>query len=645
MLLTNWNDWIIDNFGTPEQRARYAYEDGVHYSSQRAQVSGLSPTQWHWVRFRWMHLQGDVFQMEWYVNTGMGSTPPASWGAPIRRTRDACPDESQQMHFNIWTPDSSWPDAYSASLTPGTPQRIFALDVDKVYTNTATLSGDTTSPSVTVTRPQSGYSYHPSLNPLTQATGTTSDAGGSGLSEVLVRLIRYDTGQQWNGSAWVYGDEFYSNAIYLPASTSNGWANWSFTMPPASQMPDGKYGLRALARDNAGNMSASHAYDVLSPQFSGYFYIDTTPPTVAITQPVYNGSYSSLAQATGTAADNVGISSTPPGVQLRLQRGSDSLYWNGSSWVSGPIDLTATGTTSWSYTLPSLATGSYTFSVRARDYVGNWSAWTSRAFSITALSITVSTPQHGGSYWPSTLRQATGSTTGNVSTVHGILQRISDAKFWNGTGWQAGWAQPLASGTTNWTWNFPPAASLPTGQYYFYARAYDVAGNEVLTGEHYITINNTTTFTVDKPVGGTTYWPSQIEFASGTITGDIIRINTTLQRISDGLFWNGSSWVAGQYTFIDETDFAGTRTWQWPMPRAQMAPGGYRFFMQPQDTAGNAPFIERDFNYNPAPTLVVNRPLYNGAYTSSQIPSATGTITGEIWRMNYQLQRAGDGWC
>lgn len=661
---TTFNDWEVYNSGPdngkPVVHQDNWYNDLVHFNTQRQPYpSGLTFANWFWVRIRW-HRQPNVtltingtptsvpvYQVTWFLSPNTSTTPPAeSAYTRVHSTTDAVPDEQMQLKLNIWVPDSSWGEAYDSTLAAGTtPLKSFYFDVDKVYADTVTPA-DATPPTVTLNAsPVHTWSYAS----VTSISGTASDA--SGIAEVRCQLMRLQNAAGQSVREWWDGSGWPGKPVGLLAT---GTSNWTWSLP--ANLPDGRYGFFAIARDGAGNLSPLQtAYTGTSStsQFRNatqfYFEIDTTPPAVAITQPASGGVYPSLAQATGTVSDRVGLPSN--GVQVRLQRSSDSLFWNGSSWVGGPVDLTAAGTfvpntsSSWSYALPSLAQGSYTFSIQASDWRGNLSAWTSRAFTITALSITVSTPQSGGSYWPSTLRQATGSTTGSVQTVHGILQRISDGQYWNGTGWQATWAQPLASGTANWTWNFPPASMLTTGQYYFYARAYDAAGNEVLTREHYITINNTTTFTVDKPLAGQTYWPSQIEFASGTITGDIIRINTTLQRISDGLFWNGSGWVVGEYKFIDATAFAGTQPWSWRMPRTQMAPGLYRFVMQPQDTAGNAPLIERDFNYNPAPTLVVNRPLKDNFYLSNQLPSATGTISGEIWRMNYQLQRSDNGWC
>ncbi len=127
--------------------------------------------------------------------------------------------------------------------------------------------------------------------------------------------------------------------------------------------------MKARSIDKAGNIS-SEATDS--------FNYDTTNPTVTVTDiPDF---VNSLASISGTAAD------TSPGeldkVQVQIKNTTDSTYWNGSSWVAGETWLDATGTTSWSYTMPTLADGkAYTVKARSIDKAGNTSALSFDSFT------------------------------------------------------------------------------------------------------------------------------------------------------------------------------------------------------------------------------------------------------------------------
>ncbi len=77
----------------------------------------------------------------------------------------------------------------------------------------------------------------------------------------------------------------------------------------------------------------------------------------------------------GSAADSDGVSS----VDVTIVRDSDGLYWNGASWVAGPVSNSATlgtpggTTTTWSFTATGALTlpGSYTVTVEADDALAN----------------------------------------------------------------------------------------------------------------------------------------------------------------------------------------------------------------------------------------------------------------------------------
>src|SRR4030042_1667717 len=89
---------------------------------------------------------------------------------------------------------------------------------------------------------------------------------------------------------------------------------------------------------------------------------------------------SSLSSIDGTAAD------APPGqldrVEIQIRNLSQGTYWDGSYWWTiTPTWISASGTESWSYALPSLHNATYVVSARAVDRAGNESAVVSDTFT------------------------------------------------------------------------------------------------------------------------------------------------------------------------------------------------------------------------------------------------------------------------
>lgn len=78
----------------------------------------------------------------------------------------------------------------------------------------------------------------------------------------------------------------------MPAS---GTSNWTFTAPT---LIDGRYALRASARDGAGNIGTSSAID---------FFIDNLAPLVSISTPRVDYAYRRLAQARGVQQMELGL--------------------------------------------------------------------------------------------------------------------------------------------------------------------------------------------------------------------------------------------------------------------------------------------------------------------------------------------------
>lgn len=105
---------------------------------------------------------------------------------------------------------------------------------------------------------------------------------------------------------------------------------------------------------------------------------DNDAPSLVVSQPVANASYNSITLAKGTTDDTI-LGSGVAKVTCRLYRfatGSTPIgYWaGGSTWTTGYTgdnEKLATGTTNWTWNLPSLANGQYYIKVTARDVAGN----------------------------------------------------------------------------------------------------------------------------------------------------------------------------------------------------------------------------------------------------------------------------------
>ena len=117
-------------------------------------------------------------------------------------------------------------------------------------------------------------------------------------------------------------------------------------------------------------------------------FCDSNPPTTTIVHPQAGAHRSAIYNAQcgdgtpdvcGTAADTGGSGVT--NVEVRIQRGSDGNYWNGSAWQPGEVWNLATGTSDWKRAF-SPEEGSYILSSRATDLEGNVGSAASVNFTI-----------------------------------------------------------------------------------------------------------------------------------------------------------------------------------------------------------------------------------------------------------------------
>ena len=277
----------------------------------------------------------------------------------------------------------------------------------------ASVIGDTALPTVTVTTPTLNAIY----TSFSNVTGTATDSG-AGLEAVTVRLYRYANAVNpagfWNGTSW---DTTYNAALHELAAT--GTSAWSFRLPSL----DGRYYVRATAKDKAGNSATSAAI---------VFWVDDTAPSASTLSTPLGGYANSLPLISGEVSDdNAGVGIDR--VELTIQRMSDLKFWADTSWVTLSkllkADKTNINTLKAKWTrenssatpLPTgsnLKDGSYTLTSTAYDLAGNKK---DTKFTIVVdnvlPSLSVSTPGNNKNY-PRTGLTALTAATGNVSDLN-----------------------------------------------------------------------------------------------------------------------------------------------------------------------------------------------------------------------------------
>ena len=182
-------------------------------------------------------------------------------------------------------------------------------------TATLTVTFDATVPTVAITSPTTSGTYTATASPLTLG-GTAAD--NVGVTQVTWTNSRGGSGTATGTTAWT------ASGIALQTGTNV---------------------LTVTARDAAGKTATA----TLTVTF------DTTPPSVGITSPTTNATYTATASPLtlgGIAADNVGVT---------------QVTWTNSRGGSG----TATGTMSWTASGIVLQTGTNVLTVTARDAAGN----------------------------------------------------------------------------------------------------------------------------------------------------------------------------------------------------------------------------------------------------------------------------------
>jgi hypothetical protein len=212
--------------------------------------------------------------------------------------------------------------AGSYSVTAKASDGVLSASQSFMWTMTTAAVLDKTPPTVTITGPTTASTYSAGVATLS-LRGTAAD-------NVNVSQVTWVNDRGGSGVA-------------------TGTTNWSV---PSITLASGTNTITVQARDAAGNLGN----DVLSVTLAATApSSDTTPPSVAITSPTTNASFSSTSSSvtlSGTSADNVGVA---------------QVTWINNRGGSG----VANGTTNWSTAAIPLKGGTNVITITARDTGGN----------------------------------------------------------------------------------------------------------------------------------------------------------------------------------------------------------------------------------------------------------------------------------
>ncbi len=260
------------------------------------------------------------------------------------------------------------------SFTPS--QRTVTVSSANVTNANFRLSQlDVAAPSLTVTNPIDGAF----LRVLTQARGTATDTGGSGLLKVTGVLYRAaQVGSSTAAGYYTKDGTFAPTQSDATERVASGTTQWALTLPT----DEGSYRLTVKAYDKVGNIKST----VVS------FTIDRTVPIVAISAPKTGAVLKSgFVTASGTTRDAGGVARVT--VQLyRAAKGTLAAgYYNPTTKKWTPLataanEIPAAGTATWSLRLPTLEPTRYTLRATATDKAGN-KGTASSTFTVSSPSV------------------------------------------------------------------------------------------------------------------------------------------------------------------------------------------------------------------------------------------------------------------
>jgi len=383
----------------------------------------------------------------------------------------------------------------------------------------------------------------------------------------------------------------------LGTTTADGAGAWTIT---SSALSNGVHTLTAKVTDGAGNTGA--ASTPLSVT------IDTTAPSAPGAIDLDSGSHTGLSNS-----DNVTSGTTPTFNGTAEANSTVTLYDTDGTTVLGTT--TADGSGNWTITSSTLAGGSHTLTVKAKDAAGNESGASS------SLSVTIDTTAHNA---PTGLDLLAGSDSGTSNTDNITSNNTPTV---SGAGAEPGSTVTLydTNGTTvlgtstddssgNWS---VTTSTLADGAHTLTAKVTDTAGNVGAA-------SSSLTVTIDSTAPGASGTPVLTSGSdSGASNADNITSDTTPTI-------TGSGAEAGATVTLYDTDGStvlGTATadgsGNWSITSSTLSEGAHTLTTKVTDTAGNTSVASASL----AITVDTTAPTAITLSANSVMDVATGTNT------------------
>jgi hypothetical protein len=466
------------------------------------------------------------------IPSGLQASPVSS--SQINLTWTASTDNVGVTGYRIYrdelelatSPTNSYPD--NTGLSPSTPYTytVSAYDAEGNKSNQSSSASATTSEASAFIEAQSGTITSPmEIVSDAEASGgayiqtTQADSGTavyafnideSGIYKIIARVyapdggsdsfyVKIDDGEEfiWHLNPSGNPDEF--NVWREDEVNNQGTGTWDNPQydPYTIELTQGTHTITFRGRET--NCRLDYFYFSKVEERS---YPDAIAPTVTITQPTSEGSYST-SQSTltvgGSASDNIGVT---------------SVTWINSRGGSG----TASGTDSWTISSVSLQEGDNVITVTAHDAAGNSGVNTltvTYALPDTADPIiTTTSPTSGDTY---STEEDSVSLGGSASDNIGVTS-VTWINSRGGSG--------TASGTDSWTIS---SVSLQEGDNVITVTAHDAAGNSgvnTLTVTYALPDTADPIITTTSPTSGDTYSNEEDSVNLGGSTSDNIGVTS-----------------------------------------------------------------------------------------------------------------------
>lgn len=518
-----------------------------------------------------------------------------------------------------------------------------------IGTATNILWIDSVAPALTIDTPPPGAL----ITKLPSIAGTVADnLGGQGLVRTDLQIRRVVDNRYWTGSAWSLAPTLLSTGL-----GSGRWSRIHTTapLPSGANLLDGQYALTAIAYDKAGNSKSA----------TSSFILDQTPPSVIVTSPKPEGSYQQLSAIVGTAADTTaGINKVTVRLFRYAKGATPSGYWaSGDNWNSSysaaANEILATGTTSWSVTLPALEEGRYFCAATVTDKAGFTATTAACVFTLdrTAPTVAFTRPEKNPAIYKSLASVAgTAADAGGLGKVTVRLFRYAKGStpsgYWAGGGtWTTSYNavanEQTVTGTTSWSLTLP---ALAEGRYFALATATDKTGNVTSTEPSIFTIDaSAPTVSINQPLTNNSIL-KELTAAGGTASDSIglSKVTVRLYRYATataaaGYWAGGDTWTAAYTVAANELSAIGTEAWSLALP--SLPEGRYYFQATAFDEVGNnvsspAWIFTIDTT---GPVVVFTTPADNARLRSLGSISGTATAAGAATDIVKLLIQRGDG--